>query len=393
MRSLARSISALRCWRRSASFESPASQCQHGQALQGPRVVRLEFDQSGQFPPLGLTVAASSGQPERRAAISQGRTPSAEIRPTASQNRGPSSVATARSRQSPPDRGIVRPTVQAPAQPRFGVVKPAGQDCVPRSSQPDPIVLFGGRVKKDLPGVDGDGLGIVLPEILEQLTRVGGAAPCGDEHLAHLDVPTLQPEQSGDRAQERISISFWAVPRAFKSNDSAGAYRPRLISSDRLRLGGADEIRIRIRDPCPRGQGAVRSSQHLLALTQQKQNLSVPGPTLGQVRQALPGQAESTPVHRLVNLLELGTQPPDLHLAGRHRRQQRKPQHNTERQADPKQELTSEEQPHAQELETSNGAVSVFDSPCRTESARDRLSTSERPHSPSGERARTQIKP
>ena len=58
---------------------------------------------------------------------------------------------------SQPDRQVVMPALQAPAQPGLGFVKPACQKCVTRLAQPDPVVPLIGLVQKDFPAVDGDG--------------------------------------------------------------------------------------------------------------------------------------------------------------------------------------------------------------------------------------------
>ena len=77
-----------------------------------------------------------------------------------------------------------------------------------------------------------------------------------------------------------------------------------------MRLDGPDEIGIRNRDLSPRGEGSVRPSQHLLALAQKKANLAVARPVPGQVRQFLAGHGEPTVVNHLLDLAELGAEPP-----------------------------------------------------------------------------------
>ena len=167
---------------------------QHGEALERRRVRRLELDQAAQLPSLGLTVAGTRGQPRAECSSLHG---------TDRLGRGPpcglpeSTNVFGGDRQikvSQPDRQVVRPALQAPAQPGLGFVEPTGQECVPRPAQPDSIVVLIGSLEKHVPAVDGDGLGIVLPEILEHFAGFGSMRPGRGKNLADVNESALQPE-------------------------------------------------------------------------------------------------------------------------------------------------------------------------------------------------------
>jgi hypothetical protein len=66
-----------------------------------------------------------------------------------------------------PDRGIVGPALQAPAQPCLGLLKPTAKQGQPRPPQPDAIVGFVRGVEKELPPVNWYRLDFILPKVLE----------------------------------------------------------------------------------------------------------------------------------------------------------------------------------------------------------------------------------
>ena len=108
------------------------------------------------------------------------------------------------------------------------------------------------------------------------------------------------------------------------------------------------------RDLLPRGQGALRFSQGLLAAAEQEQDFSLAGLATGEVRQVLAGWSPPPRVHRLPDAVELGPQAASLHHAGHHRPHQRKRQHPN-RQSEPEPAPTSEGSlHHEQGQETSN---------------------------------------
>ena len=171
--SLARSISALRRRRRPASSRSPAS------LASSARRSRAWVWRGWSSTSLADSRRRARGSPPRsasqtrRAAIASGGADSAGIRAAASQNRASSSVATASSRRARQTAGSSgrRPrhrSSHTPASPG----RPTRIACRARPSQTRSS-SGSAASRKTFQRVGGRGFGVVLPEILEQLGRVG----------------------------------------------------------------------------------------------------------------------------------------------------------------------------------------------------------------------------